>query len=190
MCARRPAVTLVEVILVLALLVVIGAVVVPILAGSLADARLRHGGDVVRSAWGKARVAAMQSGEPVVFRCEPNGARYQIERLSTLASPDAAAVNTLPPDDFDEAEYHDADVLRLARARLPAGIVVVSADAAAAPLVAAGTTAAGGWSTPILFYPNGTASDAVVQLANADGATLRVTLRGLTGSSRASEVSP
>lgn len=190
MRSRRPALTLVEVILVLALLVVIGAVVTPILAGSLADARLRHGGDVLRAAWGKARVAAMQSGEPYLFRCEPNGARYQIERLATLVAPDAEAARELPPDEFDEAEYHDADVLRLARARLPAGIVFASVEVSAVPPMAAGAATAGGWSAPIVFHADGTTSDAVVHLANADGTQLRVTLRGLTGSARASEVTP
>ena len=193
MRACRPALTLVEVTLVLALLVVIGAIVTPILAGSLADARLRHSGDVVRAAWGKARVAAMQSGDPYLFRCEPNGSRYQVERLSALTAEGADAANELAPDDFDEAEYHDADLLRLSRSRLPPGIVFATVEVSAVPQVAAAATTAAGWSLPIVFYPHGTTSDAVVHLSNAEGTQLRLTLRGLTGSSRAGtlgEVTP
>ena len=55
--ARHPGLTLVEVILVLALLVVIGAVSAPLLEGSFARAGLRHGGDLLRAAWGRARLA-------------------------------------------------------------------------------------------------------------------------------------
>jgi hypothetical protein len=39
-----------------------------------------------------------------------------------------------------------------------------------------------------VFYPDGTASDATVLLANPSGLTLRVTLRGLTGISRAAQI--
>jgi type II secretory pathway pseudopilin PulG len=61
MRAFRFGLTLVEVILVLALLVVVGAVTVPVLSGSITQARLQHSGDLVRAAWGKA-----DAGRPVV----------------------------------------------------------------------------------------------------------------------------
>ena len=64
--AKRPrhhGLTLVEVILVLALLVVIAAVSTPLLEGSFTRAGLQGGGDLLRAAWGKARLAAMESGE-------------------------------------------------------------------------------------------------------------------------------
>ena len=184
----RPAPTLFEVLLVLALLVVIGAVATPLLTGSLARARLENSGELVRVAWARARLAAMQAGEPYVFRYEPKGSRYQIVLLSAITAEDAEDVNTLPPEDEADAEYAEADMLRLSKSRLPQEIVFASGDVSAVPQLAGAAATAGGWSQPIMFYPDGTTSDAAVLIADASDETMRVTLRGLTGISRASEV--
>jgi Tfp pilus assembly protein FimT len=186
---RRPALTLFEVLLVLALLVVIGAVATPLLSNSMARARLENSGELVRAAWARSRLAAMRAGEPYVFRYEPEGSRYQIVLLSALTAEDAEDVNALPAEDEEDAEYAEADMLRLSLSRLPQAIVFAKGEVAAVPQLA-GVAAAteGGWSQPIVFYADGTTSDAAVLIANASDETMRVTLRGLTGISRASEV--
>jgi prepilin-type N-terminal cleavage/methylation domain-containing protein len=181
----RNGMTLVEVILVLALLVVIGAVSAPLLEGSFTRARLEHGGDLVRAAWTRARLAAAESATTYVFRCEPNGSRYQIVTLAALSLPETSI---LTPDITDERAA--ADMLRLGENRLPDGVVFSSAEIAASAEVAAlvGETAGTDWSSPILFRPDGTTSDASVILTNSEQQTLRVTLRGLTGVSRTSDM--
>jgi len=183
----RPALTLVEVILVLSLLVIIGAVSAPLLSGSMSRARLQHGGELVRAAWAKARLAAMQAGDTYVFRYEPQGSRYQIESLSSIAAPGSATA-TEPLVAVTE-EMKDIDIFRQSQSTLPQGVVFAAGELAAVPqLAAAAATSEGGWSAPILFYADGSTSDAMVLLANDAQATLRVTLRGLTGISRASEI--
>ncbi len=185
----RSALTLVEIILVLALLVVISSVTVPLLSKSLSHARLQHSGDLVRAAWGKARLAAMRAGESYVFRYEPKGSRFQIVSLAATTAENADEVNALPPEDAEDAEYAAEDILRLSRSRLLEEIVFASGDVASVPQMAAAAAATkSGWSAPIVFYPDGTASDATVLLANPSGLTLRVTLRGLTGISRAGQI--
>jgi hypothetical protein len=67
-------------------------------------------------------------------------------------------------------------------------IVFASGSVASVPQMAAAAATSSGWSPPIVFYPDGTASDATVLLANPSGLTLRVTLRGLTGISRAAQI--
>jgi hypothetical protein len=47
--------------------------------------------------------------------------------------------------------------------------------------VSSGTNAAGSWSMPIFFYPDGTTSTATVTLQNESGRIITVCLRGLTG---------
>jgi type II secretory pathway pseudopilin PulG len=185
----RSALTLFEVLLVLALLVVIAAVSLPLVSNSLARARLENSGDLVRAAWGRARLAAMKAGEPYVFRYEPKGSRYQIAQLSALSGDDANTLNALPAESEEDSEYAEADMLRLAKSRLPTEIIFAAGDVSAVPqLAGAAAPAAGGWSQPIVFYPDGTTSDATVVVANSVGQTQRVTLRGLTGISRAGEV--
>jgi type II secretory pathway pseudopilin PulG len=187
--SRRPALTLVEVVLVLALLVVISAVTVPLITGSLTQARLVHSADLVRAAWGKARLAAMRAGESYVFRYEPQGSRYQIVRLAATMAEDAGDINLLPPEEAADVEYEEVDLLRLSLSRLPEEVVFASGEIGAVPQLAASVAATeGGWSSPILFYADGTTTDAAITLANSTGAMIRVTLRGLTGISRTSEI--
>ena len=190
----RRGLTLFEILLVLALMVVIAGVVMPVISNSLANARLDSAGEMVRAAWGEARLAAMQNGEPYVFRYEQSGSRYQIAQLATLTGENAEEANTLPPLAEDDEEYAEADMLRLSKNRLPTEIVFSKGQVAAVPQMAGPAVAPpemgveGGWSQPIMFYPDGTASDAAVLIANQDGETLRVSLRGLTGLSRAGEI--
>ncbi len=186
---RRTGLTLFEILLVLALLVVISAVTMPLLSESLSRARLQNSGELVRAAWGKARLAAMQAGEPYVFRYEPKGSRYQIVLLSATIADEVGEVNVIPPEDEAAAEYAEADMLRLAKNRLPEGIVFSAGETSSAPqMTATAQGSAGGWSSPIMFYSDGTTADATVLVANASGETIRITLRGLTGISRASEI--
>lgn len=185
----RRGLTLFEILLVLALLVVIAGMMMPAISNSLSHARLSSGGEIVRAAWGKARLAAMQAGETYVFRYEEGGSRYQIAQLAVLSSEDAGDLNALPPLTEDDEEYAEADMLRFTKSRLPTDIIFLQGQVAAVPQMAGPAIAAqGGWSQPITFYPDGTTSDAAVLVANADGETLRVTLRGLTGISRAGEI--
>jgi prepilin-type N-terminal cleavage/methylation domain-containing protein len=186
---RRAGFTLFEILLVMALLVVIAAVTMPVIADSLSRARLENGAELVRAAWGRARLSAMESGEPYVFRYEPEGSRYQIVLLSELTGENASEVNALPAEEEEDEEYAEADMLILAKARLPQDIVFAKGQVAAVPqLAGAAASQEGGWSPPITFYADGTTTDAVVEIANPDYEAIRVTLRGLTGISRASQV--
>src|SRR5215208_6937487 len=60
---RRRGMTLVELLVVLALLVVIGSIVVPVFTGSFASVRLRRAGDQVLTRWSQARARAIESGD-------------------------------------------------------------------------------------------------------------------------------
>src|SRR3954447_2768836 len=183
---RKRGVTLVEICLVLALLVVIAAVAIPAMGGAFARASLRGGCDTLRAAWSKARMAAIQKGQSYVFRCEPRGSRFQIVSLDQIGLPETQEQQ---PTDSD-AERAPEDILRLSRMQLPDGVIFAKADIGSSTQLAAtgGTTDGGPWSTPILFRPDGTTSDASMVLQNEPGNTIRITLRGLTGISTAGEV--
>ena len=169
----------------LALLVVIGAVSAPLLGGSFSRAGLRSGGDVLRGALARTRLAAMESGQTYVFRYEPNGSRYQILTLSEVGLPEG---NVIAPDTGGERDVSDR--LRLSENRLPEGIVFATGNVSASSQLMAtlGSTGEGPWSAPILFQPDGTTSDASILLTNGQQQTIRVTLRGLTGISNISDV--
>jgi prepilin-type N-terminal cleavage/methylation domain-containing protein len=178
--------TLVEVILVLALLVVIGAVSAPLLEGSFSRAGLQSAADVVRGAWSKARIAALQSGQTHVFRFEPHGGRFQVVLINDLGLP---ASNDLQPQ-IPGTEQRPVDMLRLSRSRLPDGVFFAAADISSSRQLAAmlPDVEGGSWSQPVVFHADGTTSDASLLLSNQNQNTIRVTLRGLTGISNTGHV--
>jgi Tfp pilus assembly protein FimT len=183
---RRDGLTLIEVCLVMALLVVIGSFAIPLMGGAIERRALLSGADVLQSGWARARLLAMQSGETYVVRLEPRGSRFQILSLDQLGMPESQDLPAQNPD----AEYTPSDMLRVYLTRLPDGVIFAQSNVSNSNQLTAtfGSAAAGPWSAPILFRPDGTTSDASVLIANEPGHTIRVTLRGLTGTSNAGEV--
>jgi Tfp pilus assembly protein FimT len=195
--------TLVEVLLTLALIAGMAALLWPSLDKPFAAIRLRKSADLVRAHWTSARVQAMSTGQVQSFRYQPGTGSFEVEpwQFQETDSPDAA------PEDFSALPYVTGPGATTSDKRLPERIQFVEdevvEDARSAYLQAGGTAnvvnstdsirpanggdapAAGAqgqpWSTPILFYPDGTTSSARVLLANEHGAQIIVQLRGLTG---------
>jgi type II secretory pathway pseudopilin PulG len=178
--------TLIEVCLVMALLVAIASFAVPLMGGAMERRALVSGAGMLQAGWTRARLAAMQSGQTYVVRFEPKGSRFQVLSLDQLSLPES---QEMPAED-PEAENSPYDILRLFKTRLPEGVIFASANVSNSNQLTAtiGSAGDGPWSSPIIFRPDGTTSDATVLLVNEPGQTVRVTLRGLTGTSNASEV--
>jgi prepilin-type N-terminal cleavage/methylation domain-containing protein len=171
--------TLIEILLVLALLVIISAIAIPTLQGSFSRASLYSGGDLLRGAWAKSRLAAMQSGQTHAFRYELNGSRFQIAPIGAMGLPEN---NELAPVDSEEVPEESGRV-SLADSKLPSGVIFIGGDISSSNQILAmqPDVGEGPWSPPIMFYPDGTTSDASLLLSNDRQVTVRVTLRGLTG---------
>jgi prepilin-type N-terminal cleavage/methylation domain-containing protein len=189
----RTGFTLVEILLVLTILVVIGALVWPALQGPFDSLRLRQAGEVVRVAWSEARLEAMSTGVMHVFRYEPEGDRYLVEPWagldSSLESNDPLATVEPPPAGVNPLALEGG-----IGEKLPEGVWFAggaSAIDARAQQAAAGQepgAADGLYGTPILFYPDGTTSEAELVLANEHNRLITLRLRSITGSSRASSL--
>jgi type II secretion system protein H len=183
---RSSGFTLIEICLVLALLVVIASIAVPLMTGSFEHQRLSSAADKLRAGLTRARLSAMRSGQTYVVRVEPKGSRFQVCSLDQLTLPENQELQQEDPDD----EHSPYDALRLVKTRLPDGVIFASANVSNSNQLTAtmGSAGDGPWSSPVIFRPDGTTSDATVLLTNEPGQTVRVTLRGLTGTSTASEV--
>ncbi|MEX1224568.1 MAG: prepilin-type N-terminal cleavage/methylation domain-containing protein [Pirellulales bacterium] len=192
----RSGLTLIELLLVLALMVVFAALAAPTLRGSMENRKLNIAADALRAAWAQARVEAMQSGNIQGFRFEQGGEQY---RLQPYYGPDElAGAENLSADEVARSEFVVAQEDH--QLRLAEGITFVAAHQvidrrgaeAAAALeeadVLGGSLEEIVWSPPILFYPDGTCSSANVLLRNRNGRLLEVSLRALTGTSRVGEV--
>jgi len=182
----RRAVTLLELLLTLSLLVALMALAWPALDGPLARQRLLSAADQIRSKWGQARVQAMSSGQTYLFRCVVDSDRYMIECRS---GPEfvADAIAAEGPDGF-AAETYESAATQKTEYRLPESVTFVAGEAsqdARANAINYGTDSPSGvqedWSEAILFYPDGTTSTARLVLKNHRDYCIELSLRGLTG---------
>jgi prepilin-type N-terminal cleavage/methylation domain-containing protein len=186
-CRSRSGVTLFEMLVVLALLVVAASIAWPAVEGSFQTARLRNAADRLRTVWSEARLEAMRTGTIHEFRYESGGPTYQVRSWASLATaPAETAAPERPHNDFEAA---------FAETALPPGVTFATGmqdiDQRAgltAAVTGANVAAEGNYSPPILFYPDGTTVDAVVFLQNERNLYIRVALRSLTGISRMSGV--
>lgn len=188
--AARRAMSLVELLLVLALLVIVGAMTLPALEGPMANQRLRKSADLIRAAWNKARVKAMRTGRMQMFRFQPGTGTYQVQPWfsseDAIESNDSAVRRAGQTPDMqgqaaqgrdklsEGVTFHalttDQDVRDVvAQQAMQSNVGQVSEDL--------GET----WSQPMLFYPDGTSSEAQIVLANKRGSYVTIRLRGLTG---------
>ena len=183
---RRHALTLLELLLVLSLLVVLASVCWPALQRPMADRRLRMAADQVRTEWIRSRLDAIRSGHACLFRCIPGDEVYSLTRPKSDESPmDEEALGDTGR--LETAEETD-DSMRRRRHTLPEGVFFVPPPAGsethADPTLVASDRASeeeSGWSEPILFYPDGTTSTARLMLENTYGRCIELSLRGLTG---------
>jgi type II secretory pathway pseudopilin PulG len=205
----RRGITLVELLLVLALLVVVGSLAAPAVTSSFASVRLRRAGDKVLACWAQARAKAVETGVPCQFRFEPETGKARVEAwtgvptdgatptstattspaastpAAPVADPAATVSSTSPTDSGDmpaiELQLAEPITFYNGQSRVEDPL---SHEARVDSLTANRASL----STPILFFPDGSSSQAEVTLVNDRQQYLRLTLRGLTGTARASSV--
>jgi prepilin-type N-terminal cleavage/methylation domain-containing protein len=185
--ADRKGVTLIEVLLVLTVLAMLAAVTWPALERPMADQRLRKAADKVRTAWTKARVDAMSSGDTFVFRCTLEADEYTIE---AQAGPESvSSMTSSNQGQFDDTGVETTEPLSSKTRKLPRDVRFVDGEVdfdTRATILADSADETGGDLTgdcadPILFYPDGTTSTATLTLESKYERRIEVSLRGLTG---------
>ena len=191
--------TLFEVLLTLVIVAVMSAMSWPALQKPLANRRLHSAADEVCSELCQARNQAIRSGHIYIFCYELGGEHFRVESQEQLINGVSAAGNEMENYDADEEEYGSvsADDGGPEKMTLPEGIRFLHDDEGddelAAESPASEEEAADGavdWSDPVLFYPDGTASDAALLLANDHSNAVRLELRGITGTVTVADPSP
>lgn len=187
---RPGALTLIEVLLVLVVLVITAAFSWPLLTRAFESQRLRSAADLVRSRLTRARIEAIETGQTCRFQYSVDGQSFSIKTESN--SQETAGDSEL------QAAMGVTRAERRLSGELPEGITFAPPPQAgmATPASDTGNPDDGGsegaagdsWSPPIYFHPNGTTSSAVIRLRNAYGRALELTLRGETGVVTVSDV--
>ncbi len=196
--SRRCGVTLLELMLVLALLVVIGSLAFPSIQGALDRQTLRKAGEQIRADLAKARNMAMRSGRIMVWEYQNEGSQYQIRPwaqgsdliegdLQTLAASGSTTASAAPVVQ-PAGPIASATTNYVKSKSLPDGAVFVGAnvlqDLRLQSIDPSSQAAPANVPPPIVFYPDGTCSDTQIIIRNRHNHVVIVQLRGLTGSSR------
>src|SRR5262245_5855741 len=161
--ARRPGVTLIEVLLVMAIILALMAIAYPTLSAMYGDVRVKAAADQVRGAWTEARARAIEDGRAYRFAVEPGTGKFRV-------APDAAAFwdgSGGGSTDEDAAPHVQED-------QLPSGIVFdVPQD----------LPEDGGWTIVAVFNPDGSCqADVEITLKeDDDSAPIVVHVRAMTG---------
>ena len=204
--SRRNAFTLFEVILVLIILVVMATIAFPTLDSMIYSRRLLQSTERLQNELHEARVEAMRTGQVQVFRATINGNSYSIGPwLSGNEDSDASAGATiLNAGGLVKTDRSSGGTVRLSSGQLGGDAKQLAGDVQflgietlvdarnalelqkngeAPPIGGVGTAVAGGISSPLLIYPDGSSTTAQIVLADSRGRRMALQLRGVTGKS-------
>lgn len=160
---QRPGYTLLEVILVMAILIILMAVSLPTMYSMYGDTRIRGAADEIRGAWAEARTRAIDTGNPFRFAVEKDKDKYRI-------APDG-------PEFWDGSKgpsEENSDDGNAKIGSLPHGITFEPPS---------GAHEDGGWVSVAIFLPDGTCKEDAKVVVREGGEPLAIVLRvrGLTG---------
>ena len=175
--------SLLELILVLAILMAFAALALPNVQRSLSRQGVRKGADMFRAAMGKARVRAMRSGKVYAVFYVPNTPYYSVAAFDKAPDEGALASQRLASIQNRSATELFSDNLLPRQIRFAAGEVEIDGRASLA-LSSSGNSSI----RPILFYPDGSSQNAKIILQNEKGDMVQVFLRGLTGTSTSTRI--
>ena len=168
--------TLIELILVMAIIVLVGALAGPAIVQTFSRQTLEKGADRVRIAMGQARVNAIRTGDVYAVFVLEGGAWFQVAPFNQAQTMSAAATQRQMLAARREQSEYEEDLL-------PPGIMfyrgTIAVDNRAAEVLDTGNVE--GRLRPILFYPDGTSQDARLAIQNDKGNFVEIRLRGLTG---------
>ncbi|MBR5415954.1 MAG: prepilin-type N-terminal cleavage/methylation domain-containing protein [Thermoguttaceae bacterium] len=209
---KRLGFTLMELLIVLAVIVMVAAVGTPSVVHILDRSKFRDGVLSLQAELGRTRSRAMKSGAALVFQYRSGTGEYRVfPKTSSEAAFSPQDVNvvaqtlpetalfmggaTIEPDSFQNAPQNDASsreggkIGSLTSSPAEEDRSFDSTRRSLAP-----SDDASDWSKPILFFPNGRTSTAVIFLQSRPEPGKQtyyseISFRGMTGSARVSSIS-
>lgn len=198
--SSRSGVTLLEILLVVAIMAFLSALALPGFDRIFAAQRVDKSAEIVRAEMGRARVQAIRTGKVFAFVYNEGQSQLAVRQFDQLVqagtvehfrqsgSGQAAGAGgqSLASDPRDgNMDYSNEELPR--GVRFLTGQTISDIRSQYESDVAGGSA---GKLKPILFYPDGSSQDAQIILANERGDAVRIVLRGLTGSTRVVRVGP
>jgi len=173
----RSGASLLEVLIVMAIIVAFGAIALPQLRDFNGDSRIKAAADTVKGRIANARAASLESGRPYRLALNPEGNRFRI-------APDELAFQNVAANDEDE----EADSILVGETNLPKDVTaeIVTADGST------GAVDDNGWTRVATFRPDGTCREDSVTIRLTEPGTLPILIqiRGLTGAATIEKTKP
>ena len=175
--------TLFEVLLVMAIIVLFAAMAVPSLQRSFQNQKVINGAEVVRAHCNEARVLAMREGEVYAFFYQLNTGRFVMAPFDQAQDVLQQSGGTLEDPRVSEFQFEldwlPRDIV------FSGGSIVENGRSDQVQQQGDGL----GSMQPVLFYPDGQCQDAEIYVMNQlTGDRMIVKVRGLTGSTSVGEV--
>jgi prepilin-type N-terminal cleavage/methylation domain-containing protein len=159
--SARSGFTLLELLLVMAILLVVMAIGVPAIDSMMASGNVKAARDMVRARWADMRGRAMKEGRPYVFSVMYNTGKFMIA-----------------PEDPNEASDSGDDPSIDYEGELPPNVLFAKADGAASAAPSGGT----GYEPLAVYLADGTARDDVqIMFGNGSSQSIGLQIRSLTG---------
>lgn len=179
---RRRGFTLFEVMIVLVLLSVVGALTIPTLNRLYAHHHLRQAVDLLGVRLSAGRVHSVETGLTYQFRYEPGGRRFLLvpfdqEPASAPGGPRATRIVGMLPA---VCKFDGGQILADKGSAIPSEWLAGLPDA--------GEYTSASWSGPALFQPDGTATSMKLVVHGPKNESVELSLRGLTGAVTVSHV--
>jgi prepilin-type N-terminal cleavage/methylation domain-containing protein len=174
MNSKRSGFTLLEMILVLALIVLLSVIMFPSLEAWYIDAKVKAAGDHLVSCFSQARAQAIEDGRVYRFAVQPGSSQYRLAPdTPDFWGGDNGGMNAPVVDENVSPPLVIED-------QLPSNITFNLGPGATS--TAASTADSGGWVTILLFSPKGSCSDDRTIRLDLEGARgVEISVRALTG---------
>jgi type II secretory pathway pseudopilin PulG len=191
--------TLLELLLVLAILVAVAGAVTPTVVTRMGEYRLKQGAEAARFALAATRIHAIDLSSVYQFRFEPGGRRYlavptDSEAVSSAqTAKQSSPTGGLPRSYIEYGELPEDIKFQAAPPPPSSGSIGARSDAltpawsdnawstALSRASNVGDFASATWSAPIVFRADGTAVDAAVNVIGPQGEGYQIKVRELTG---------
>lgn len=197
--SNRTAFTLLELLLTISVLAAIAAVAIPHAGLLLGDRRLVRAGDQLRVEITRLRVDAMRQGRILMMEGMVEGSTLRVKPFYSVSDSTEALDQTGSQSALMTGAQQGVSVAITVDEEaeeaidLPENVTIKSVgvvSAARAVEIEQATLAnqSEGWSRPILFYPDGSTSTAMIVLAHESIGNVVVKVRGITGETTVGQV--